>query len=79
MLNFTKVLSSFRTMHRNLLYYIFFLFSVPSAPTSVSFIQLSDAIRVRWAPPVNTNGVITGYSLKWVDSDTKKAVGSTQV
>ncbi|XP_028413448.1 tyrosine-protein phosphatase Lar-like isoform X5 [Dendronephthya gigantea] len=60
---------------------------VPSAPTSVKIISVSSSqLNIKWQPPADPNGVITGYYITWRmikndldQSDTNNVFNSTSL
>ena len=49
--------------------------AVPDAVASLHFDEVSDrSVRVSWAPPERSNGVLTGYTVRWAVKDSPHTV-----
>ena len=68
---------------RNQLFSPYFFLLAPSAPTQLKVVAVSSSqLDVSWQPPLEPNGVITGYNITWMmtKNDLNKSVtGETNV
>lgn len=47
-----------------------FVRAVPEKVENLQFLNISDrALTVKWSPPKETNGILTGYQLKYLIKD----------
>ena len=63
------LLSKCRFLFANIyyLYFSHFVLLAPSAPTQVKVVVVSSSqLDVSWQPPLEPNGVITGYDITWM-------------
>ena len=49
------------------IFFFYFVLLAPSAPTQVKVVAVSSSqLDVSWQPPLEPNGVITGYDITWM-------------